>query len=117
MAREVAEAEARRFGRAAGLLSIGIGSAGLLTYVYSSLASHNLGKVAYGELVVLSSAVFAHLDLFRRVEELLSRTIAERQANEQAMGSRCGSRRRFSSPGRRLALRPRPPGPPPGGAP
>ena len=87
MAREVAEAEARRFGRAAGLLSIGIGSAGLLTYVYFSLASHTLGKVAYGELVVLWSAVFVTIStLFRPVEQLLSRTIAERQAYEQPIG-------------------------------
>ena len=69
------------------MLSIGIGSAGLLTYVYFSLASHNLGKVAYGELVVLWSAVFVTIStLFRPVEQLLSRTIAERQANEQPIG-------------------------------
>jgi O-antigen/teichoic acid export membrane protein len=87
MAREVAEAEARRFGRAAGLLSIGIGSAGLLTYVYFSLASHNLDRVAYGEVVVLWSAVFVTIStLFRPVEQLLSRTIAERQAGGQAIG-------------------------------
>ena len=87
MAREVAEAEARRFGRAAALLSIGIGSAGLLTYVYFSLASHNLDPVDYGEVVVLWSAVFVTIStLFRPVEQLLSRTIAERQAGGQAIG-------------------------------
>jgi O-antigen/teichoic acid export membrane protein len=84
MAREVAEAEARRFGRSAGLLSIGVGSAGLLTYVYFSLASHNLNRVDYGQLVVLWSAVFITIStLFRPVEQLLSRTIAERQATDQ----------------------------------
>jgi O-antigen/teichoic acid export membrane protein len=87
MAREVAEAEARRFGRAAALLSIGIGSAGLLTYVYFSLASHNLDPVDYGEVVVLWSAVFVTIStLFRPVEQLLSRTIAERQAGGQPIG-------------------------------
>ena len=87
MAREVAEAEARRFGRAAGLLSIGVGSAGLLTYVYFSLASHILDRVDYGEVVVLWSAVFITIStLFRPVEQLLSRTIAERQAREQPIG-------------------------------
>ena len=87
MAREVAQAEARRFGRAAGLLSIGIGSAGLLTYVYFSLASHNLDPVDYGEVVVLWSAVFVTIStLFRPVEQLLSRTIAERQAHGQPIG-------------------------------
>ena len=87
MAREVAAAETKRFGRAAGLLSVGIGSAGLLTYVYFSLASHNLDKVDYGEVVVLWSAVFVTISvLFRPVEQLLSRTIAERQAREQPIG-------------------------------
>src|SRR5919197_6778486 len=88
MAREVAEAEARRFGRAAGLLSIGIGSAGLLTYVYFSLASHTLDRVDYGEVVVLWSSVFVLISiLFRPIEQLLSRTIAERQAHGQPIGS------------------------------
>jgi O-antigen/teichoic acid export membrane protein len=87
MTRQAAEAEARRFGRAAGLLSIGIGSAGLLTYVYFSLASHNLNRVDYGEVVVLWSAVFITIStLFRPVEQLLSRTIAERQARAQPIG-------------------------------
>jgi O-antigen/teichoic acid export membrane protein len=87
MAREAPEAEARRFGRAAGLLSIGVGSAGLLTYVYFSVASHILDKVEYGEVVVLWSAVFVTIStLFRPVEQLLSRTIAERQAREQPIG-------------------------------
>ena len=87
MAREVAAAETKRFGRTAGLLSVGIGSAGLLTYVYFSLASHVLDKVAYGEVVVLWSAVFVTISvLFRPVEQLLSRTIAERQARERPIG-------------------------------
>ena len=55
-------AEARRFGRSAGMLSLGIGSAGVLTYLYFSLASHNLDRTQYGEVVVLWSAVFV-LDL------------------------------------------------------
>src|SRR5947207_6122788 len=87
MAREGAAAETRRFGRAAGMLSVGIGRAGLLTYVYFSLASHNLDKTAYGEVVVLWSAVFITISiLFRPVEQLLSRTIAERQAHGQPIG-------------------------------
>src|ERR671935_862962 len=87
MARDVAAAEAKRFGRAAGMLSVGIGSAGLLTYVYFSLASHKLSKLDYGEVVVLWSAVFVLMSiLFRPVEQLLSRTIAERQAHGQPIG-------------------------------
>jgi O-antigen/teichoic acid export membrane protein len=81
MAREAAAAETRRFGRSAAMLSVGVGSAGLLTYVYFSLASHNLDRTSYGEVVVLWSAVFVTISiLFRPVEQLLSRTIAERQA-------------------------------------
>jgi O-antigen/teichoic acid export membrane protein len=86
VARE-ATAEARRFGRSAGMLSLGVGSAGVLTYVYFSLASHNLDRTAYGEIVVLWSAVFVLISvLFRPVEQLLSRTIAERQAHGEQIG-------------------------------
>ena len=87
MAREEAAAETRRFGRSAAMLSIGIGSAGLLTYVYFSLASHNLDRTSYGEVVVLWSAVFITISiLFRPVEQLLSRTIADRQARGESVG-------------------------------
>jgi len=69
------------------MLSIGVGSAGLLTYVYFSLASHNLDRTSYGEVVVLWSAVFVTISvLFRPVEQLLSRTIAARQARGEAIG-------------------------------
>jgi O-antigen/teichoic acid export membrane protein len=78
---------AREFGRSATLLSAGVGAAGLLTYVYFSLASHNLPPEEYGEVVVLWSAVFVSISvLYRPVEQLLSRTIAERQAHGQAIG-------------------------------
>ena len=76
-----AGAETRRFGRSAGLLSAGIGAAGLLTYLFFSLASHNLGATEYGEIVVLWSAVFVTISVaYRPVEQLLSRTVAERRA-------------------------------------
>jgi O-antigen/teichoic acid export membrane protein len=79
---------AREFGRSATLLSAGVGTAGLLTYVYFSLASHNLSPQEYGEVVVLWSAVFISISvLYRPVEQLLSRTIAERQARGQAISS------------------------------
>jgi O-antigen/teichoic acid export membrane protein len=79
---------AREFGRSATLLSAGVGAAGLLTYVYFSLASHNLSPQEYGEVVVLWSAVFVSISvLYRPVEQLLSRTIAERQARGQPISS------------------------------
>lgn len=80
--------EVRGFGRSAGLLSAGVGSAGLLTYGYFALASHNLDASSYGEIVVLWSAVFVTISvLYRPVEQLLSRTIAERRARGQEIGS------------------------------
>lgn len=83
-----AGAEARRFGRSAGLLSAGVGSAGILTYAYFALASHNLDSTSYGEIVVLWSSVFVSISvLYRPVEQLLSRTIAERQAHGSESGS------------------------------
>jgi O-antigen/teichoic acid export membrane protein len=71
----------RRFGRSASLLSAGVGAAGALTYVFFSLASHNLDATAYGEIVVLWSAVFVTISVaYRPVEQLLSRTLADRIA-------------------------------------
>jgi O-antigen/teichoic acid export membrane protein len=82
-----AVAETRRFGRSAVLLSGGIGLAGLLTYVYFSLASHALSRDEYGEIVVLWSVTFVAISvLYRPVEQLLSRTIAERNVGSQPIG-------------------------------
>ena len=70
-----------RFGRAAATLSIGIAATGLVTYAYFSLASHSLGDTDYGRLTLLWSAVFIVVSiLYRPIEQLLSRTIAERSA-------------------------------------
>ena len=81
-------AETRRFGRTASLLSAGVGASGLLTYLFFSLASHNLDRTAYGEIVVLWSAVFVTISVAHRpVEQLLSRTLAERRARGQEIGS------------------------------
>jgi O-antigen/teichoic acid export membrane protein len=81
-------AEARRFGRSAGLLSAGVGTAGVLTYLFFALASHNLEPREYGEVVVLWSCVFVSISvLYRPVEQLLSRSIAERRARDEPIGS------------------------------
>ena len=75
-------AETRRFGRHAGLLSAGVAASGLLTYLFFSLAGHNLSAHEYGEITVLWSAVFVTISVAHRpVELLLSRTLAERRAN------------------------------------
>jgi O-antigen/teichoic acid export membrane protein len=80
-------AETRRFGRSASLLSAGVGAAGVLTYLFFSLASHNLGATEYGEIVVLWSAVFVSISIaYRPVEQLLSRTLADRLARGDEIG-------------------------------
>ena len=68
-------------GRAAATLSFGIAATGLVTYAYFSLASHALDDAEYGKLTLLWSAVFIVVSiLYRPIEQLLSRTIAERSA-------------------------------------
>jgi O-antigen/teichoic acid export membrane protein len=80
-------AETRRLGRTASLLSAGVGVAGLLTYLFFSLASHNLDANEYGEIVVLWSAVFVTISVaYRPVEQLLSRTLADRIARGDDTG-------------------------------
>jgi len=79
--------DTRTFGRSAGRLSVGVGVAGLLTYVFFALASHNLDPVAYGEVVVLWSAVFVTISVLHRpVEALISRGIAERAPRGEPVG-------------------------------
>jgi len=69
------------YGRGAAVLSVGIGVTGLVTYLYFSLASHSLDEDDYGRITLLWSAVFVVVSvLYRPVEQLLSRTIAERSA-------------------------------------
>jgi O-antigen/teichoic acid export membrane protein len=72
----------RSYGRGAAVLSAGIGVTGLVTYGYFSLASHSLADDEYGRVTLLWSAVFLVVSvLYRPVEQLLSRTIAEREAD------------------------------------
>ncbi len=69
------------YGRGAAILSVGIGVTGLITYAYFALASHSLSESDYGEITLLWSAVFVTVSvLYRPVEQLLSRTIADRAA-------------------------------------
>ena len=73
------------YGRGAAILSVGIGTPGLITYGYFSLASHTLTESAYGGITLLWSSVFITVSvLYRPVEQLLSRTIADRGARGQA---------------------------------
>jgi O-antigen/teichoic acid export membrane protein len=76
----------RSYGRGAAVLSVGIGVTGLVTYTYFSLASHSLADDEYGRISLLWSAVFIVVSvLYRPVEQLLSRTIAERSAHVRVL--------------------------------
>jgi O-antigen/teichoic acid export membrane protein len=69
------------YGRGAAILSVGIGVTGLVTFGYFALASHSLTEAEYGQITLLWSAVFLTVSvLYRPVEQLLSRTIADRDA-------------------------------------
>jgi O-antigen/teichoic acid export membrane protein len=69
------------YGRGAAVLSVGIGTTGVITFAYFALASHSLTESEYGGITLLWSAVFITVSvLYRPVEQLLSRTIADRDA-------------------------------------
>jgi O-antigen/teichoic acid export membrane protein len=71
----------RSYGRGAAILSVGIGATGLITFAYFSLASHSLPDDEYGRITLLWSAMFITVSvLYRPVEQLLSRTIADHDA-------------------------------------
>jgi O-antigen/teichoic acid export membrane protein len=75
----------RSYGRGAAILSVGIGATGLITFGYFSLASYSLPDAEYGRITLLWSAVFITASvLYRPVEQLLSRTIADR--DERGVG-------------------------------
>jgi O-antigen/teichoic acid export membrane protein len=72
---------ARSYGRGAAILSLGIGATGLITFGYFSLASYSLTDDEYGRVSLLWSAIFITVSvLYRPVEQLLSRTIADHDA-------------------------------------
>lgn len=82
-----ATGSARSYGLTASMLTAALAAAGLLTYGFFALASHSLSADDYGQIVVLWSLVFILAStLFRPVEQLLSRTIAELDAHEQGIG-------------------------------
>ena len=69
------------YGRGATILSIGIATTGLVTFAYFSVASHVLSEVAYKRISLLWSVMFVIVSvIYRPIEQLLSRTIADRRA-------------------------------------
>ena len=76
-----ASREQSSYGRGAAVLSVGIGVTGLVTFAYFALASHSLTEDEYGRITLLWSAIFITVSvLYRPVEQLLSRTIADHDA-------------------------------------
>ena len=94
-AAEEAVAETRQYGRSAGLLTIALGTAGLLAYAFFAVSSHTLDSHDYGTIVVLWSVNFiAAATLFRPIEQLLSRNLAEHEEIGEGIRPRAEDRRR-----------------------
>jgi O-antigen/teichoic acid export membrane protein len=73
------------YGRGARVAGVGIGLTGLVTQAYFSLASHELSAADYGGVSLLWTAIFLTCSiLYRPVEQLLGRTIADREARDVA---------------------------------
>jgi O-antigen/teichoic acid export membrane protein len=71
--------------RGARILSVGIASTGLLTLGYFAIASHVLGEQSAKRLDLLWSVMFVIISvIYRPIEQLLSRTIAQRRARGHA---------------------------------
>jgi len=75
------DARGRSFGSGARILSIGIASTGIFTFAYLATSSHVLSKRDYGLVSLCWSIMFVILSvIYRPIEQLLSRTIADRRA-------------------------------------
>jgi O-antigen/teichoic acid export membrane protein len=75
------------YSRGARILSIGIASTGLFTFLYFAVASHVLPGGEYGAISTLWAVLFVVISvIYRPVEQLLSRTIADRIARGLAGG-------------------------------
>jgi O-antigen/teichoic acid export membrane protein len=69
------------YGRGARVLSAGIAATGLFTFAYFAVASHVLPADEYGAISLLWAVLFVVISvIYRPVEQLLSRTIADRRA-------------------------------------
>ena len=63
------------------ILTIGIASTGLFTFLYLAFASHVLDKASYSRISLCWAVMFVILSvIYRPIEQLLSRTIADRRA-------------------------------------
>jgi O-antigen/teichoic acid export membrane protein len=69
------------YASSARILSIGIASTGIFTFLYLAFASHELTPAEYSHISLLWAVMFVILSvIYRPIEQLLSRTIADRRA-------------------------------------
>ena len=69
------------FATGARVLSVGIASTGIFTFAYLATASHVLDKASYSRISLCWAIMFVILSvIYRPIEQLLSRTIADREA-------------------------------------
>jgi len=75
------DSESKSYASGARVLSIGIASTGIFTFAYLATASHVLSQQAYGQVSLCWAVMFVILSvIYRPIEQLLSRTIADRRA-------------------------------------
>jgi O-antigen/teichoic acid export membrane protein len=69
------------YARGARVLSVGIATTGVVTFAYFSVSSYALTEVEYKRVALLWAVMFVIVSvIYRPIEQLLSRTIAERRA-------------------------------------
>jgi O-antigen/teichoic acid export membrane protein len=69
------------YASSARILSIGIASTGIFTFLYLAFASHDLDPASYSRISLCWAIMFVILSvIYRPIEQLLSRTIADRRA-------------------------------------
>jgi O-antigen/teichoic acid export membrane protein len=74
-------AERGSYASSARILTIGIASTGIFTFLYLAFASHVLDKASYSRISLCWAIMFVILSvIYRPIEQLLSRTIADRRA-------------------------------------
>jgi O-antigen/teichoic acid export membrane protein len=74
-------AEPGSYGRGARILSVGIATTGVVTFAYFAVASHVLDEVEYKGVSLLWSLMFVIVSvIYRPIEQLLSRSIADARA-------------------------------------
>jgi O-antigen/teichoic acid export membrane protein len=69
------------YAKSARVLTIGIASTGLFTFLYLAVASHVLTPPAYSRIALCFAVMYVIVSvIYRPIEQLLSRTIADRRA-------------------------------------